>query len=78
MRLDRDGDFTDLFHGFLQNGNGDQEIKVLAGITAGILYDCCPQEKVQNMFINQKHILHMGDKPVKMTLFPSDISRPLL
>jgi hypothetical protein len=78
MTLDRDGDFTDLIHGFLQNGNGDQEIKVLADITERFFPDCCPQEKVQNMFINQKYILHMRDKPLKTTLFASDVSRPLL
>jgi hypothetical protein len=38
MRLDRDGDFTDLIHGFLQNGSGDQKIKVLAGITEGFFF----------------------------------------
>jgi len=30
------------------------------------------------MFINPKHILHMRDKPLKTTLFASDVSRPLL
>jgi hypothetical protein len=78
LRLDRGGDFTDLIHGFLQNGNGDQEIKVLVDITEGNFPDCCQQEKVQNTFINQKHILHMRDKPLKTSLCASDFSRLLI
>jgi len=51
---------------------------VLADITEGNFPDCCQQEKVQNTFINQKHILHMQDKPIKTTLFASDVLRLLL
>jgi hypothetical protein len=51
---------------------------VLADITEGIFSGSCPQEKVQNMFINPKHILHMRDKPLKTTLFASEVSRTLL
>jgi hypothetical protein len=78
MRLERDGDFTDLIHGFLQNGKGDKEIKVLADITEGVFFQLLSTRKVQNMFINPKHILHIRDKPLKTTLFASDFSRPLL
>jgi len=45
MRLERDGDFTDLIHGFLRNGNGDQEIKLLADITEGIFSTAVHKKK---------------------------------
>jgi len=45
MRLDRDGDFTDVIHGFLQNGSGDQKIKVLAGITEGFFFPTAVHKK---------------------------------
>jgi hypothetical protein len=63
---------------FYKTEMGDQKIKVLAYIIEGVFYDCCPQEKVQNMLINQKHILHVRDKAVKKTLFAGDVSRPYL